>query len=116
MRRCCDTQLDTLLRGILLSVILLSVILLSVILLSVIFLSVILLSDTLLSIILLSVVYAKCHIFIIHQSVVTLNVMVPYTMLASNKSNLLIKIILQNTQTLQLFKNIIKTESIYKRN
>ncbi len=35
---------------------------------------------------------------------------------ALNKSNLQLKIILQNTQTLQLFKKIIKTESIYKRN
>jgi hypothetical protein len=32
---------------------------------------------------------------------------------ASNKSSLLLKIILQNTQTLQLFTKIIKTESIY---
>jgi hypothetical protein len=31
-----------------------------------------------------------------------------------HKSNLLMKIILQNAQTLQPFKKIIKTESIYK--
>jgi hypothetical protein len=34
----------------------------------------------------------------------------------SNKSNLLLKIILENTQTLQLFTKIIKTESKYKMN
>jgi hypothetical protein len=33
-----------------------------------------------------------------------------------NKSSLILKIILQNTQTLQLFTNIIKTEMILKRN
>jgi len=35
---------------------------------------------------------------------------------ASNKSNLLLKILMQNTQTVQLFTEIIKTESIYKSN
>jgi hypothetical protein len=35
---------------------------------------------------------------------------------ASNKSSLLLKIQNQNTQTLQLFAKIIKTESIYKSN
>ncbi len=33
---------------------------------------------------------------------------------ALNKLSLLLKIILQNTQTLQLFMKIIKTESMYK--
>jgi hypothetical protein len=33
---------------------------------------------------------------------------------ASNKLSILLKIILQDTQTLQLFTKIIKTESIYK--
>jgi hypothetical protein len=35
---------------------------------------------------------------------------------ASNKSSLLLRTILQNTQTLQQFTKIIKTESIYKSN
>jgi hypothetical protein len=35
--------------------------------------------------------------------------------ISSNKSSLLLKIILQNSQTLQLSTMIIKTESIYKR-
>ncbi len=34
----------------------------------------------------------------------------------SNKSSSLLKNILQNTQTLQIFMMIIKTKSIYKRN
>jgi hypothetical protein len=34
---------------------------------------------------------------------------------ASNKSSLLLKIILQNTQTLKLFTMIIKTGNIYKQ-
>jgi len=33
-----------------------------------------------------------------------------------NKSSLILKIILQNTRTLQLHKEIIKTEIIYKSN
>jgi hypothetical protein len=33
---------------------------------------------------------------------------------ASNKSSLLLKIKIQKTQTLKLFKKIIQTESIYK--
>jgi hypothetical protein len=35
---------------------------------------------------------------------------------ASYKSSLLLKIILESTQTLQLITKIIKTESIYKNN
>jgi hypothetical protein len=35
---------------------------------------------------------------------------------ASNISSFLLKIILENTQTLQLFTKIIKTESIFKSN
>ncbi len=35
---------------------------------------------------------------------------------ASNKSSLLLKIQKYNTQTLQIFTKIIKTESIYKSN
>ncbi len=36
--------------------------------------------------------------------------------IATNKSSLLLKNILQNTQILQLFTMVIKTESIYKSN
>jgi len=35
---------------------------------------------------------------------------------ASNKSNSLLKNILQNTQTLKQFTKVIKTESIYESN
>ncbi len=38
------------------------------------------------------------------------------TEVASNKSSLSLKIILQNTQTLHLFTMLIKKESIYKSN
>ncbi len=44
------------------------------------------------------------------------SVIIKIEQVAWNKSSLLLKSILQNTQTLQLFKMIIKMESIYKSN
>ncbi len=49
------------------------------------------------------VLYSECSAYITKQ-------------VALNKSSLLLRIIFQNTQTLQLFTKIIKLESIYKHN
>jgi hypothetical protein len=48
------------------------------------------------------------------QVVIYSNVILIIEQVAYNKSSLLLKIIVQNAQTLQLFSQIIKTESIYK--